>query len=335
MVGHENMGNERCQSHFPRPADKKLTALGWRVTLKAPFANAHINVSTTQKEQPRENFPPPRFLHILSAHGAAAMSRAGSTQRGTKAGGWDGLKSSNHTSVQQMDLPHVPTCGDTGLCDAGLHRPTSPFCRATPQPRGFSSAHRRSETSVRMVIRLPGCVLLFWELDCGKNPLSRWDTHDYRWKSMWERIQWQSEMKFNGKGKKTQSPCDSWDGQGVLLAGKKTGDLRTHAWGQLGFWVMRDHEDSGLWILFSGTACSSQKCCCFLGSSENQYVYVLCQKGRQPSCEEENGQHYVLMTSPCVWESRAHLASKGFLSWMLSKLVWSLLMQRIVSTIKS
>lgn len=77
---------------------------------------------------------------------------------------------------------------------------------------------------------------------------------------------------------------------------------------------MRDHEDSGLWLLSLGAACSSQKRCCFLESSESLYMCVLCQKGRQPSCEEEDGQHYVLMTCPCIWESRAHLASRGCLS---------------------
>lgn len=41
--------------------EKADSAQGWRDrpdTFKAPFAHAHVNVLTIQKEQPRKNFPP-------------------------------------------------------------------------------------------------------------------------------------------------------------------------------------------------------------------------------------------------------------------------------------
>ena len=63
-------------------------------------------------------------------------------------------------------------------------------------------------------------------------------------------------------------------------------------------------------------------------TSEIMCMYVLCQKSTQPSsCEEEEGQHYILMTCPCISESRAHLASRGCLSLriMLFKLAGVLL----------
>lgn len=49
-------------------------------------------------------------------------------------------------------------------------------------------------------------------------------------------------------------------------------------------------------------------------------LYVLCQKGTEPSsCEEEDGQHYILMIGPCISESGAHLASGGCLKIMVFK----------------
>lgn len=107
MTGHDNRRNGRCKCATVTSPDvqqsrqKADPAQGWRDrpdTFKAPFANAHVNGITTQKEQPRKNFPPWWFFHILSAQGTAAMSSAGSTQRGTKAEGWDGLNSSNEIS---------------------------------------------------------------------------------------------------------------------------------------------------------------------------------------------------------------------------------------------
>lgn len=80
------------------------------------------------------------------------------------------------------------------------------------------------------------------------------------------------------------------------------------------FWVQPAvHKKKSKTLLFPGNLWNS--------------IYVLCQKGPQPSCEEEDGQNYILMTSPCIWESRAHLASRGCLSWriMLFQLTWILL----------
>lgn len=264
---------------------KADSAQGWRDrpdTFKTPFADAHVNVSTAQEEQQRKNFPPWWFLPI-HLHRELLPQAVLDTQRGTEAEGWDGRNSSHSRSAQQKGLPHVHSSGDAGLGAALLHLS---ICNATLQPHDFISACSGSETSVKMVIRLPGLMLLFWELDCRKNLLSRWDGHDYSWGSVWERIQWQSETKFHGKGK---NPNHLWflGWARCAFGWKKTGDLMTHALGGIVFWVMRDHGDSGLWLLFLGTACSSQKHCCFLGSSEILCMSCAkCQKGWQPSCEE-------------------------------------------------
>lgn len=113
VTGHDNRRNGRCKCATVTSPDvqqsrqKTDPTQGWRDrpdTFKAPFANAHVNGITTQKEQPRKNFPPWWFFHILSAQGTAAMSSAGSTQRGTKAEGWDGLNSSNEISRRASHL---------------------------------------------------------------------------------------------------------------------------------------------------------------------------------------------------------------------------------------
>lgn len=133
------------------------------------------------------------------------MSRAGNTQWPKQKVGMDWTPQTTDQRSRRVTHAQLWWHRTWGCTDGPLHFVTPGVEIALGlgllDTHGFISAHRRSETPAKMVIRLPEWILLFWELNCRKNLLSRWDTHDYRWGSV-RRIQWWSEMKFHAKGKK-------------------------------------------------------------------------------------------------------------------------------------
>lgn len=135
----------------------------------------------------------------------------------------------------------------------------------------------------------------------------------------------------------------------VSWKGKKTELLVIPGMDKVCFWLEEDwgledpcmrldsvlgHERSWWqWFVapFLGYSLQLTKMLLFPGKLWNS-MYVLCQMPKRPTAILWRSQHYISMISPCIWESRACLASRCCLSWMLFKLAWILLVQRIVST---
>lgn len=195
--------------------------------------------------------------------------------------------------------------------DSGLHRCISPGCNAMLQPRGFISPQqvrdicKNGNWTARRDVAALGARLQ------EKPPVKLGWTWPQVWEACEKGYSAGLKQKFHGKGKNPKP---------LMIPGM----------GKVCFWLEEDwglevpcmrpvrvlgHEKSWRqWLVapFLGYSLQFIKTLLFPGKLWNS-VSVLCQKGWQQSCEEEDSQHYILMTSPCIWESRAHLASRSCL----------------------
>lgn len=157
-------------------ADKKLTMHRDGETdqtlLKLLLPMLMLMFQQLKKSNQGKNFHHSGFFTSICTE-SCCHKQCWNTQGGTEAEGWDELLTQQASAAE--GLPHVHTSGDAGLGAALMHLYV---CSATLQPPDFISACSRSETSLKMVIGLLGWMLLFWELDCRKNLLSRWDGQD-------------------------------------------------------------------------------------------------------------------------------------------------------------